>query len=215
MSFFSSALISSQRRFTSSAVFAEPSPKTCGCRRISFSLMASSESSMRELAFFGRHLGEEDGLEHQVAELFGQAGPIALVDGVQHFVGLFEQIGLDGVEGLFAIPRAAAGSAQPGHDADQALKTFASCGLGLGHSGVGSPSLAGSGWGRRSRIQRPGFGDWGWVLAQRRRHRSFRDGLEPGHHLRAFTRRFYSGEVQRPIAPLEDQLRRGCSGSRR
>ncbi len=80
-----------------------------------------------KLAFFGRHLGEEDGLQHQVAQLFGQTRPIALVDGVKHFVGFFEQIRFDGVEILFAIPGAAAGSAQPRHDADQALKTFPSC----------------------------------------------------------------------------------------
>ena len=57
-----------------------------------------------KLAFFGRHLGEEDGLEHQVAQFFGQAGPIALIDGIEDFVGFFEQIGLDGVEVLFAVP---------------------------------------------------------------------------------------------------------------
>ena len=43
---FSVALISSQRRSTSPAVFASPSPKTCGWRRTSLLLMASIESAM-------------------------------------------------------------------------------------------------------------------------------------------------------------------------
>ena len=58
-----------------------------------------------KLAFFGRHLREEDGLQHQIAELFGQARPIALIDGVQDFVGFFEQIGLDGVESFVRDPK--------------------------------------------------------------------------------------------------------------
>src|SRR5258706_8494252 len=43
---FSSALISSQRFFTSSAVRASPSANTVGCRRINFELIACSESAM-------------------------------------------------------------------------------------------------------------------------------------------------------------------------
>ena len=86
-----------------------------------------------KLAFFRRHLREEDGLEHQVAEFFGQTRPIALIDGVEDLVGFFQQIRLDGVEVLFAIPRAAARSAQPRHDADQALETFSSCAWILWH----------------------------------------------------------------------------------
>ena len=47
-----------------------------------------------------------------------------MVDGVHHLVGLFQQEGLDGVEGLLAVPRAAARAAQAGHDLDQLLKLF-------------------------------------------------------------------------------------------
>ncbi len=80
-----------------------------------------------KLAFFGRHLGEEDGLQHQVAQFFGQARPIALIDCIEDLISLFEQIRFDGVEVLFAIPGAAARSAQPRQDAHQALKSFPSC----------------------------------------------------------------------------------------
>ena len=72
-----------------------------------------------EAAFFGGHLREEDGLQQEIAQFVGEAVPIAGVDGVHHFIGFFEEIRLDGVEVLFAIPRAAAGRAQPRHDFDQ------------------------------------------------------------------------------------------------
>ncbi len=64
-----------------------------------------------EFVLFRRHLGEEDGLQHQIAQLFSQTAPIAPVDRVQHFIGLFQKIRFDGVEALFAIPRASPGSA--------------------------------------------------------------------------------------------------------
>ncbi len=82
---------------------------------------------MPKLAFFGGHLSEEDGLQHQVAQFLSQARPIALIDRIEDLVSLFEQIRFDGVEVLFAIPGAAARRAQPRHDADQPLKSFPSC----------------------------------------------------------------------------------------
>src|SRR5580692_3790571 len=108
-----------------------------------------------EFSYFGGHLSKEDGLQHQVSEFFGQPRPVALIDGVENFVGFFQQIWLDGVESLFAIPGAAAGRAQPGHDSDQALKPFPSCRWILWHSGGGgNHSLAkaktGSSWSRLS-----------------------------------------------------------------
>jgi len=73
-----------------------------------------------EAAFLGGHLREEHGLEKQVAEFVGEAVPVAGIDRVEHLIGFFEEIGLDGVEVLFAIPRAAAGGSQARHDLDQA-----------------------------------------------------------------------------------------------
>ena len=64
-------------RFTSPAVSADCSPKTCGCRRISFWLIASSASSMRNRSCLGGHLGVEDRLQQKVAQLFGQLVPVA------------------------------------------------------------------------------------------------------------------------------------------
>ena len=92
-----------------------------------------------EFAFFSSHFGEEDRLQHQVAELFGQIRPIALVDGVQHLVSFFDQIRLNGVEVLFPIPGAAAGRTQPRHDRDQALESFPGCGSISRHFVVETP----------------------------------------------------------------------------
>ena len=75
-----------------------------------------------EVACFGGHLREEDGLQHEVAQLVAQARPSRGVDGIQHFIGLFERVRLDGVEGLFAIPGAAVRRAQPGHESPPAAR---------------------------------------------------------------------------------------------
>lgn len=64
-----------------------------------------------EEPLFGGHLGVEDGLEQEIAEFFAEAGPIAFVDGIEDFVGLFEGVLLDGVEGLCPIPGATIGGA--------------------------------------------------------------------------------------------------------
>ena len=90
-------------------------------------LMASSESSMSKQALLGGHLREEHGLQQKIAQFLGQPAPIARVDGVQHLVGLFERVRLDGVEGLFAVPRAAARRAQPRHDLDETLEPRTGC----------------------------------------------------------------------------------------
>ena len=78
-----------------------------------------------EQLLLARHLGVEHRLEHEVAQFLGELRPIAMVDGVQHLIGLFQGEGLDAVEGLFAVPRAAARAAQAGHDRDQLLKLLA------------------------------------------------------------------------------------------
>ena len=71
-----------------------------------------------------RHLREENSFEQQIAELFRQPRPIPPVDGIQHLVRFLEQVRLDAVEILLAIPRAAIRPAQPRHDLDQPLKFF-------------------------------------------------------------------------------------------
>ena len=91
-----------------------------------------------EAAVFGRHLREEHRLQQQIAQFFRQPLPIPRVDRVHHFVGFFEQVRLDGVEVLFAIPRAAAGRAQPRHDLDQPRERGSSrqFGLSVGHEEI-------------------------------------------------------------------------------
>ena len=81
----------------------------------------------RSLLF--RHLRIEEHLQQQVAEFAGEFVPVAIVDGFEDFVGLFQRVGLDGVEGLLAIPGAASRSPQALHDGDCAFETFA----GRGH----------------------------------------------------------------------------------
>ena len=57
-----------------------------------------------EVLLFGRHFGVEEHLQQQVAEFAGQLVPVAGIDGLQHLVGFFQGVGLDGVEGLLAVP---------------------------------------------------------------------------------------------------------------
>jgi hypothetical protein len=75
-----------------------------------------------EVALVGGHLGVEEDLQNQVAEFLGQVGKVAALDGVEDFVGLFKGVFADGVEGLFAVPWAAARSAKTRHDGDGLLK---------------------------------------------------------------------------------------------
>jgi hypothetical protein len=77
-------------------------------------------ADMKQL-LLGRHLRVEDRLQHEVAQFLCQIVPRAPVDGIEHFVSFFQRVRLDGVEGLFAIPRATARRAQAGHDRDQVL----------------------------------------------------------------------------------------------
>ena len=94
-----------------------------GSRQIT---VEANNTPLYRLALFSRHLGEKNGLQYEIAQLFGEPGPIALVDCVQHFISLFEQVRLDGVEILLAVPGAATGGAQLGHNVDEALELLAS-----------------------------------------------------------------------------------------
>src|SRR5271166_148244 len=82
----------------------------------------------REAFLFLRHLSVEEHLQQQVAELACKLVPVARVDGLDDFVGFLQGKGLDGVEGLLAVPGASARPAEPRHDRYGALKSFASGG---------------------------------------------------------------------------------------
>ena len=69
-----------------------------------------------EAALFGGDLGVEEDLKEEVAEFFGEFGVVAGVEGVEDFVGFFDEIGAEGGVGLFSVPGAAAGSAEAGHE---------------------------------------------------------------------------------------------------
>ena len=86
-----------------------------------------------EVAFFGGHLGVEDGLEDEVAELIAEVDPVAAVDGVEDFVGFFDGVLFDGVEVLFAVPGAAIGGAKAGHDVEELVEFVAGAGGVVGH----------------------------------------------------------------------------------
>ena len=81
-----------------------------------------------EKILLGSHLRKENSLQQQVAELARKLSLIACVDRVHDLVGLFKEIGLDGLEGLLAVPWAAAGSPETGHEVHQQLKFFARAG---------------------------------------------------------------------------------------
>ena len=64
-----------------------------------------------EAAFLAGDLRVEEDLKKEVAEFFGEFGVIGAIEGVEDFVGFFDEIGAEGGVGLFAVPRAAAGCA--------------------------------------------------------------------------------------------------------
>ena len=118
----SSRFIRSQAAVCSAASATTASPKTCGCRRVSLSQIASTTSSKANALRFRGKLRVERDLEQQVAELVAQPREVALLDRIRHLVGFLERVRRDGAEILLQVPRAAArGVAQAGHDLEQAI----------------------------------------------------------------------------------------------
>jgi len=91
-----------------------------------------------EAALFGGDLGMEEDLEQEIAEFFGEFGVVAGVEGIEDFVGFFDQVGAKGGVGLFSVPGAAAGGAETGHDSGQ----FGEGGAGI----LGAQGLFGAAW---------------------------------------------------------------------
>jgi hypothetical protein len=75
-----------------------------------------------EAAFFVGNLRMEEYLEEKIAKFFGEFGVIGGFEGIQDFVGFFDEVGAESRVGLFAIPWAAAGSAETGHKNDEFLE---------------------------------------------------------------------------------------------
>ena len=70
-----------------------------------------------KVAGLARHLGIKEHLQQKVAQLLAQIAPMPALDGIEDLVAFLEGIFPDGVEALLAIPGAAIGTAQAGHDA--------------------------------------------------------------------------------------------------
>jgi hypothetical protein len=87
-----------------------------------FSIQVVEHLGNREVSVIGRHLGIKQHLKQQIAEFFGQVRPVAPLDGVEDLVGLLQRVFANGIEGLLAVPGAAAGSPQPSHDGHRLLK---------------------------------------------------------------------------------------------
>ena len=87
-----------------------------------------------EAAFFVSDLGMEKDLEKEVAKFFSEFGVIGAVEGVEDFVGFFDEIGAEGGVGLFAVPGATVRSAEAGHDSDELFEGGSDGG---GASGLG------------------------------------------------------------------------------
>ena len=86
-------------------------PKTCGWRRISFVVIASTTPPKSNSPRLLRHASVEDDLQQQVAELVAQIDDIAALDRVGDLIGLLDREGRDGGEILLEIPWAAASRA--------------------------------------------------------------------------------------------------------
>src|SRR5579864_3390435 len=98
-------------------------PEDVGMAVNQFGRKAIEDVVNREGALLVRHFGVEKHLQQKVSKLALEFVPITIVDSFENFVSFFERVGLNVIEGLFAIPGAAARSAQSLHDADGAGKT--------------------------------------------------------------------------------------------
>ena len=77
-----------------------------------------------KLVLLTGHLRVEKNLQQQIAQLPCKFGKVAIINGLNYFIGLFDGVGLDGIEGLLAVPRTAARGAQLCHDGNGALKSL-------------------------------------------------------------------------------------------
>jgi hypothetical protein len=87
-----------------------------------------------EFAFFLSQLGVEYDLEQKIAQFFLDFCGVALLKGVNDFIGFFDQERLQRFRGLLAVPGTPLGAAKPLHEIGQIFQIIL-------HNG---PSLSGS-----------------------------------------------------------------------
>ena len=104
-------MICSQRSLTRPAVLASASPKTCGCRRTSFSCTARAAALEVACAALLEQQREEVDLEEEVAELVEELGVVAADRRVGDLVRLLDGVRDDRPDRLLPVPGALA--AQP------------------------------------------------------------------------------------------------------
>src|SRR5262249_13274996 len=77
-----------------------------------------------EASGLARHLGMEDDLQEQIAELAAQLLRVVAIDRLGDLVGLLDDVLADRLVRLLAIPGAAARGTQPRHDLHQLVETL-------------------------------------------------------------------------------------------
>src|SRR5712691_3639390 len=109
----------------------------------------------RELASLLRDLGVEDDLEQEVSELLLHRAQVAALDGLEHFVGLLDDVRLERRPCLLSVPRATIGTTEARHDVQE---PFEECTRGLGHVRTRSQRIIqhGPAHGRLVTVRRPG-----------------------------------------------------------
>jgi hypothetical protein len=78
-----------------------------------------------EAIFFGGDLGVKEDLKEEVAEFIGELGIVTGVEGIEDFVRFFDEVGAEGGVGLLAVPGAAGGRAEAGHESDEFFEGWA------------------------------------------------------------------------------------------
>ena len=76
----------------------------------------------RKLALFLPYAGLERYLEQNVTKLLGMTPGVAAIDGIDEFIGLLDQVGLQGLQRLLAIPGTAAVIAETGHNVQESVE---------------------------------------------------------------------------------------------
>ena len=90
--------------------------------------MAAATSSRVNRASSRASCGVKDNLKENIAQFVPEGIVVFAVDGVQSFIGLFDQIGFEALVRLLPVPGTSVGAAQTGHQLDETIE--------FGHTGI-------------------------------------------------------------------------------